>query len=142
MFYKKFIGQSGKRVVTLHVAPNDLTAPAMKDKDEILMMPATPTASVTTDRSSLAPPLSNQVRITDRDDTFLPLYLASNQSNSQTSSVINIRLFYSNCVMLHYSYRLKGRLPGSNISSETAAALWTCSRASCALKLRVTSAGT
>jgi hypothetical protein len=77
MLYKKFIGQSGKRVVTLHVAPNESTAPAIKDKDEILIMPTTPTVSVpqsVTDRSSQAPPLSNQVRMAARDDVFLPLY--------------------------------------------------------------------
>lgn len=74
MFYKKFIGQSGKRVVTLNVIPNELQTPAVKDKDEILIMATTPPVIVPLslpDRSSQASqPLTLQVFGIIRYDTI------------------------------------------------------------------------
>lgn len=151
MFYKKFIGQSGKRVVTLNVIPNELQTPAVKDKDEILIMATTPPVIVPLslpDRSSQASqPLTLQVFGIIRYDTIqydtIPSHLFVKREISYAVTVNRSRLFYSNCSMLlHCTVRLKGRPLGSSIWSETAVVSLTCSRDSCALKLHVTSAGT
>lgn len=129
MFYKKFIGQSGKRVVTLHVAPNELPAPSAREVDEILIMATKPTISATqsaSDRSlQVAPPLTLQVRC-------LATEHECNSWRPHTPlHVVRMSLFL--LIIVHLNLvRHRGELRGSSTWSETAAVSWTCSKASCA----------